>query len=440
MNAIARLSVAMAASLAPACGAGAHASATPAADAGSVAAMQDEVRSAATEALAIRDLPGRFLVLHDHDGSPWTLGRTVDVVVKYRASLSGAGSLFIRHDHTFPVVPDARPKFAVGFLVNERIDVASSFRIEAQPACEVASWVTDGPAWKTGALVSRMTLELNARGLEPAGPFMEFLEAPAGAASTDAQRSRLEVAVRARESREADAKRVASAAAEDPDPAESASLHDTSSHAAPPHSRAARDQVLAFMDSIAASRNPVQWPLMLWESENPAQSESVDQSADTARSEETAQSASKAAVAVDGSPAARLFLDRRYDELAELLFPKRRKLSRDQREWLARVFAGLHELEVSAREADSAFADEMQKLHEALHRRAESVRIELPELKDAGPRGQRRSVAGTDAPSVVLAALHGWSADLAGGGAELTARRERMAEILGRIERVLAEP
>ncbi len=428
MNAVAWMSMTMGAILAAAGGAGAHPSAARAADAGSFAGVQDEARIGATDALTIREQAAGFLIVLDPEDSPWTLGRTVEAAARYRSSLGGAGALFIRHDHTFPVLPDARPKFSVGFFVSERMEVAPPFRIEAQSACEVASQMTDGPAWKTGGFVARMTAELNARGLEPAGPFIEFLDAPAGAASAEAQRSRLEVPVRARGSREEDVRRAASAAEEDEGRAESGHGLDAPSPAVPPHSRAAREQVLAFLDSIAATRDSVQWPVMLWE-----HADALPQV-----SEAAADGTSPAAEGM--SPAASLFLDRRYDELAEVLFPKRRKLSRDQREWLARVFAELRELESSMREVDDALAEEMRQLSEAMKHRAESVRIDLPEPKDLGPRGQRRSVASEDGPSIVLAALHAWSSGPASGGTDPGSRREKLAGILSRIEGVLGEP
>lgn len=448
MNANASLRRAMAAVLAATGGAGTHSLAASSADARSFTGRQDAAGSQASDALTIREQAAGFLILLVHDDSPWTLGRTVEAAARYRSSLSGAGPLLIRHDHTFPVLPDARPRFSVGFLVSERMEVAPPFRIEAQRACEVASKLTDGPAWKTGACVTRMITELSARGLEPAAPFIELIDASSAAAPGEAQRSRLEVAVRARGGRGKEVAPAQSASresesAESPSPesatgdiasavhvgrTESASATDPPPPSVLHPSRDARAEVLAFMNSVATTADSVQWPVTLWER------------ADASTGTDASRSAPDAGSDAGSSPAARLFVDRRYDELADTLLPKRRKFSRDQREWLARVLAGMNELEIAVRDVDASFADELRKLNEAIHLRAESVRLDLPEPKDQGPRGQRRSVAGADGQSIVLAALLAWSSEPASGGTDPGSRREKLAGILSRIEGVLGEP
>ncbi|MCG3132409.1 MAG: hypothetical protein FLDDKLPJ_03248 [Phycisphaerae bacterium] len=408
--------------------------------------VAQDASASSTSLAAIEFLhrPACVVVLRDHDGPPWTLGRTLTEFARYRATVPGAGPVFIVHPaeaddraghEADSSGADRRPAtdvLQVGFFVERPIAVEPPCRVEHWEGGPLARWTVGGPAWRTRARIQEFVRNIKAAGHEPVGAVIELASeaSPGGANETS---TTLEAALRSQATPHPDS----APAAQKPSGARTAALTgrtpkptaanpsaqnpaDPAPSTAQPGSpdpvsaeaRELHERLLGFLDGVGKGTTDVdEAPWLSWE-------DSTKDS--TQRGEKT-----------DGQRrAGPLFLEGNFKAAAECLLPASGRYGKARRVDAARVIDALERAGEALSEADTGASRDFVRLVKALRQQASRIRLDLPKLDELDTRSQVRLIEADDALGQAITALSDAVREARSGDAKSDDCRRRGAGLL----------
>ncbi|GIK16377.1 MAG: hypothetical protein BroJett003_13410 [Planctomycetota bacterium] len=414
-------------------------------------AAQDASAPSTSPAAAIEFLhrPACVVVLRDHDGPPWTLGRTLTEFARYRATVPGAGPVFIVHPAETDDPPgheadsggeDRRPAagvLQVGFFVERPIAVEPPCRIEHWEDGPLARWAVGGPAWRTRARIQEFIRRIKAAGHEPVGTVIE-LASEASPGSADETSVTLEAALRpqalplansAPAAQQSGGARTAALTGRapksvTPDPSARKTADPAPLRAEPAspdpvsdEARELRDNVLGFLDGVGKGTT------------------GVDEAPWLSREDSTKTSTERGNKTEAASTAGQLFLDGDFKASAERLLPASGRYGKARRIDVARAIDALERAGETLSEADTGASRNFARLVKALRQQASRIRLDLPRLDELDTRSQVRLIEADDALGRAITALSDAVREARSGTAKSDLCHRRAATLLDLLER-----
>ncbi|KAA0223654.1 MAG: hypothetical protein KJ057_02990 [Phycisphaerae bacterium] len=411
---------------------------------------QDASAPSPSPATAIEFLhrPACVVVLREHDGPPWTLGRTLTEFARYRATVPGAGPVFIMHPAEADDQPgheadsggeDRRPAtgvLQVGFFVERPIAVEPPCRVEHWEDGSLARWTVGGPAWRTRARIQEFLRRIKAAGHEPVGTVIE-LASEASPGGTDETSVTLEAALRpqappltnsAPAAQQSGGARTAALTGRapksaTPDPSAQKPADPAPSRAEPAspdpvsnEARELRDNVLGFLDGVGKGTT------------------GVDEAPWLFREDSTGNSTERGNKEEAGSTAGRVFLEGDFKASAERLLPASGRYGKARRIDVARAIDALERAGKALSESDTGASRDFARLVKALRQQASRIRLDLPKLDELDTRSQVRLIEADDALGRAITALSDAVRDARSRGAESNRCHQRAATLLDLLE------